>query len=31
MDTITDQEDLDMIEKQTNDLSNAYMAIRHGV
>ena len=31
MDIITDQEDLDMIEKQTNDLSNAYMAIRHGV
>jgi hypothetical protein len=28
MDIITDQEDLDMIEKQTTDLANAYMAIR---
>jgi len=31
MDILTDQEDLDMIEKQTNDLANTYMAIRHGV
>jgi len=31
MDILTDQEDLDMIEKQTNDLANTYMAIHHGI
>jgi len=31
MDVVTDPEDLDMIDKQTDDLANTYMSIRHGV